>query len=149
MFKGVDRHETSGEGGRHITEESMIEDIKLMKQYNINAVRNSHYPNEARWYGRGPEENYIDRKTGYNIGLYQSTVEDFFADYIKPQETGNRTDVRWVSLTNDDGIGLLVKAFTPFEFNALEYTHNYSVTLKPVSTSDMDVSMEESKVVLP
>lgn len=50
MFKGVNRHETSGETGRHITEESMIEDIKLMKQYNINAVRNSHYPNEARWY---------------------------------------------------------------------------------------------------
>ena len=70
-------------------------------------------------------------------------------DYIKPQETGNRTDVRWVSLTNDDGIGLLVKAFTPFEFNALEYTHSYSVTLRPVSTSDMDASMEESKVVLP
>ena len=44
MFKGVNRHETSGETGRHITEESMIEDIKLMKQYNINAVRNSHYP---------------------------------------------------------------------------------------------------------
>ena len=50
MFKGVDRHETLGESGRHITEESMIQDIKLMKQYNINAVRNSHYPNEARWY---------------------------------------------------------------------------------------------------
>ena len=61
------------------------------------------------WYGRGPEENYIDRKTGYNVGLYQSTVEDFFVDYIKPQETGNRTDVRWVSMTNDDGIGLLVQ----------------------------------------
>ena len=42
MFKCVDRHETSGEGGGHITEESMIEDIKLMNQYNINAVRNFH-----------------------------------------------------------------------------------------------------------
>ncbi len=46
MFRGVNRHETTPEGGRHITEESMIEDIKLMKQYNINAVRNSHYPNK-------------------------------------------------------------------------------------------------------
>lgn len=152
------------------------------------------------WYGRGPEENYIDRKTGYNIGIYQSTVEDFFVDYIKPQETGNRTDVRWVSLTNDDGIGLLAKASTPIEFNALEYTpedltnnlhsyllpendsitwrlnykqmglggdnswgakpldkyqipanqtYEYTYTLKPISTSDIDVSMEESKVVLP
>ena len=152
------------------------------------------------WYGRGPEENYIDRKTGYNIGLYQSTVEDFFVDYIKPQETGNRTDVRWVSLTNDDGIGLLAKSYTPIEFNALGYTpedltnnlhsyllpesdsviwrlnykqmglggdnswgakpldkyqipanqtYKYTFTLKPISTSDVDASMAESKVVLP
>ena len=41
------------------------------------------------WYGRGPEENYIDRKTGYNVGLYQSTVEDFFVDYIKPLIQGD------------------------------------------------------------
>ena len=152
------------------------------------------------WYGRGPEENYIDRKTGYNVGLYKSTVEDFFVDYIKPQETGNRTDVRWVSMTNDDGIGLLAKASTPMEFNALEYTpeeltnnlhsymlpesnrviwrlnykqmglgggnswgakpldkyqipsnktYEYTYTLKPISTSDVDASMAESKVVLP
>ena len=84
------------------------------------------------WYGRGPEENYIDRKTGYNIGLYQSTVEDFFVDYIKPQETGNRTDVRWVSMTNDDGIGLLAKSSEPIEFNALAYT--------PVSYTHLSVA---------
>lgn len=152
------------------------------------------------WYGRGPEENYIDRKTGYNVGLYQSTVEDFFVDYIKPQETGNRTDVRWVSMTNDDGIGLLAKASAPMEFNALAYTpeeltnnlhsymlpesnrviwrlnhkqmglggdnswgarpldnyqipagetYEYTYTLKPISTSDVDASMAESKVVMP
>ena len=50
MFKGVNRHETEPQGGRHITEESMIQDILLMKQHNINSVRNSHYPNEPRWY---------------------------------------------------------------------------------------------------
>ena len=50
-------------------------------------------------------------------------VDDFFVDYIKPQETGNRTDVRWVSLTNDDGVGLLAKAEgNTMEFNALRYT---------------------------
>lgn len=78
--------------------------------------------NQVKWYGRGPEENYIDRKTGYNIGIYESTVEDFFVDYIKPQETGNRTDTRWVALTNEDGIGLMVEAKDIIEFNALEYT---------------------------
>lgn len=74
------------------------------------------------WYGKGPEENYIDRQTGYNVGLYKSTVKDFFVDYIKPQETGNRTGTRWVSLTNDAGTGFMVKAENVIEFNALFYT---------------------------
>ena len=75
------------------------------------------------WYGKGPDENYIDRQTGYQVGVYQKNVDDFFVDYIKPQETGNRTDVRWVSLTNDDGVGLLAKAEgNTMEFNALRYT---------------------------
>lgn len=74
------------------------------------------------WYGKGPDENYIDRQTGYNVGIYTNTVENFFVDYIKPQETGNRTNVRWVSLTNDEGIGLLAKAEGAMEFNALYYT---------------------------
>ena len=75
------------------------------------------------WYGKGPDENYIDRQTGYQVGVYQKNVDDFFVDYIKPQETGNRTDVRWVSLTNDDGVGLLAKAEGgTMEFNALRYT---------------------------
>ncbi len=78
--------------------------------------------NQIHWYGRGPEENYIDRKTGYDIGIYESTVQDFFVDYIKPQETGNRTDTRWVSLTNSDGIGVMIQAQEVIEFNALEYT---------------------------
>ncbi len=74
------------------------------------------------WYGKGPDENYIDRQSGYEVGVYQKDVEDFFVDYIKPQETGNRTDTRWVSVTNDNGVGLLAKAETPIEFSALYYT---------------------------
>ena len=49
-------------------------------------------------------------------------MEDFFVDCIKPQETGNRTETRWVSLTNNKGIGLMVQAEDMIEFNALEYT---------------------------
>ncbi|MDY3767715.1 MAG: glycoside hydrolase family 2 TIM barrel-domain containing protein [Lachnospiraceae bacterium] len=78
--------------------------------------------NNVTWYGKGPDENYIDRQSGYHVGIYTNTVDNFFVDYIKPQETGNRTDVRWVSLTNDEGIGLLAKAEGTMEFNALYYT---------------------------
>jgi beta-galactosidase len=59
------------------------------------------------WYGRGPEENYWDRKTGYAVGVYEGSVMDQYHPYIRPQENGNKTDVRWVALTNRDGVGLL------------------------------------------
>ncbi len=60
------------------------------------------------WYGRGPHETYWDRKTGARVGLYAGTVDEQYVAYPKPQENGNKTDVRWATLTNDDGVGLLV-----------------------------------------
>jgi len=59
------------------------------------------------WYGRGPHENYWDRKTGAAIGIYKGTVMEQYHPYIRPQENGNKTDVRWVALTNNKGMGLL------------------------------------------
>jgi len=74
------------------------------------------------WYGRGPFENYWDRKTGANIGVFKTTIDSMFVSYIRPQETGNRTDVRWVCLTNNSGNGLLAVGMPEIEFNALQYT---------------------------
>jgi beta-galactosidase len=74
------------------------------------------------WYGRGPEENYCDRNTGSDVGVYVRTVDDFFVPYMEAQETGNRTDVRWVSLTNPSGTGLLATGLPIMEINALHYT---------------------------
>jgi beta-galactosidase len=62
------------------------------------------------WYGRGLVENYRDRKVGTAVGLYSSTVDEQFVPYVMPQENGNKTDVRWLSLTNGDGVGLKVTA---------------------------------------
>ena len=62
------------------------------------------------WYGRGPTENYRDRKAGTAVGLYSSTVDEQYVPYIMPQENGNKTDVRWLSLTNEAGVGLKVTA---------------------------------------
>jgi beta-galactosidase len=59
------------------------------------------------WFGRGPEESYIDRKAGVAVGLYSGTVDDQYLPYIMPQEKGNKTDVRWAALTNEAGIGLI------------------------------------------
>jgi beta-galactosidase len=59
------------------------------------------------WYGRGPHESYWDRKTGAAVGIYSGKVWEQHHPYIRPQENGNKTDVRWVALTNDNGVGLL------------------------------------------
>ncbi|MFK7810317.1 MAG: glycoside hydrolase family 2 TIM barrel-domain containing protein, partial [Saprospiraceae bacterium] len=85
--------------------------MSLPKQYD-----------QLYWYGRGPFESYWDRKTAANIGLYKSSVEDQFHPYVRPQETGNKTDVRWMSLRNKKGNGLLVIADQPLNMNALNFT---------------------------
>ncbi|MBP1962960.1 glycoside hydrolase family 2 TIM barrel-domain containing protein [Paenibacillus aceris] len=74
------------------------------------------------WYGRGPNENYQDRNSGSDVGMYNSIVEAQFFPYIIPSETGNKTDVRWVTLTNDDGSGLMAIGAPFIETNALHYT---------------------------
>ncbi|MCK9222829.1 MAG: DUF4981 domain-containing protein [Limnochordia bacterium] len=74
------------------------------------------------WYGRGPLENYQDRQTAAHVGVYTSTVDAQFIPYLEPQETGNKTDVRWVMLTNDEGIGLLAVGMPLLEVVALHYT---------------------------
>ncbi len=58
------------------------------------------------YYGRGPLNNYADRKTGSFVGLYESTVKDQFVNFPKPQSMGNREDVRWCALTNGQGSGM-------------------------------------------
>ncbi|TKG94918.1 DUF4981 domain-containing protein [Puteibacter caeruleilacunae] len=63
-----------------------------------------------KWYGRGPQETYWDRKTGARVGLYGGKVKDQYWAYVRPQENGNKTDVRWASFTNDKGIGILAIA---------------------------------------
>jgi beta-galactosidase len=59
------------------------------------------------WYGRGPFENYWDRNSAAYVGRYEGSVADQYVPYVRPQENGNKTDVRWVALTDDRGVGLL------------------------------------------
>jgi beta-galactosidase len=61
----------------------------------------------VQYFGRGPHENYIDRQASTLISRYKTDVENFAHNYSRPQENGNRTDVRWLALTNADGVGLL------------------------------------------
>jgi len=74
------------------------------------------------WYGRGPHENYVDRKESAPVGIYRGTVQEQFVPYIMPQENGNKTDVRWAALTNARGIGLIAVGMPGLEVSAHHYT---------------------------
>jgi beta-galactosidase len=77
---------------------------------------------KTQWYGNGPHETYADRKTSGKVGIYAGTVAEQHFPYITPQENGNKTDVRWATVTNAEGIGLLVVSDTAFNFNVHDYT---------------------------
>ncbi|MGA3095081.1 MAG: glycoside hydrolase family 2 TIM barrel-domain containing protein [Bryobacteraceae bacterium] len=72
----------------------------------------------ATWFGRGPMENYWDRNTAADVGRYQAPVADLWFPYVKPQETGNRTDTRWVTFTNSAGVGWSISGAPTFYFSA-------------------------------
>ncbi|MBY0239588.1 MAG: DUF4981 domain-containing protein [Burkholderiaceae bacterium] len=88
-------------------------------------LRFDHAPalTELAWYGRGPHESYVDRLSGAAIGLYQGTVAQQYHQYVRPQESGNKTDVRWLSLSNGQGGGLRVTGSKPLSVTALAFPY--------------------------
>lgn len=75
--------------------------------------------NTVEYYGRGPVENYSDRKSAAKIGVYKTTAEQMYHPYVRPQENGHHTDTRRLSLADRHGHGLVIIADSVFEFNAL------------------------------
>lgn len=97
---------------------------------------------EIEYYGRGPVENYADRNHATLIGKYRQTVAEQFYSYIRPQETGTKTDIRWWQLLNVSGNGLQCVADAPFSASAL----NYSIeSLDDGAQKDQRHSSEVSK----
>ncbi len=84
------------------------------------------------WYGRGPHENYVDRKESAAVGVYAGTVQEQYVPYVFPQENGNKSDVRWAAVTDIRGAGLLAIAmpllnvsvhhYAPEDFTAAKHT---------------------------
>ena len=98
------------------------------------------------WYGRGPQESYVDRKEGAAVDVYRSTVDGEYVRYIKPQEYGNKTDARWAALTDGEGRGLLVVGMPLMEVSAHHYTaadlagadHTHELKRRPEITLNLD-----------
>jgi len=81
------------------------EDLPELPRMGMHLIMPREF-DQMHWYGRGPHESYADRKTSAFVDLYSGSVADQYWPYIRPQENGNKTDVRWVSITNSSGEGL-------------------------------------------
>lgn len=135
----------SSDGKIQITHKGtpMLEMVRFGSVFNMSGDFDN-----VKWYGRGPHENYTDRKTGAKIGLYEMKVADMEHHYMRPQENGHRTDVREMTVTNDDGFGLKFTAVSaPFEINCHHYTvndlekatHIHSLKHKNITTVCIDL----------
>lgn len=104
------------------------------------------------WYGRGKFETYPDRKTGAKIGIYQSTVDEAYVPYILPQDHGNHSDVRWLSLQNEDGHGVRFLAQEVMNFSYQKYSTDnlsravYTYQLKEAEVNTLNIDFEVSGV---
>lgn len=77
----------------------------------------------VQWFGRGPHESYADRKSGAMIGLWQGAIADQYHDFIRPQDTGTKTDVRWMQLSGGNEPALRVTGTTPLTMNVLAFPY--------------------------
>ena len=117
-------YEINGRGEIRITEAMTVDKTKEKMPYLFRFGMQMVMPgsfDRIDYYGRGPVENYADRNFSQHLGRYQQLVKDQYYPYIRPQESGTKTDIRWWKLTDIDGRGLLIRADVPFSASALPY----------------------------
>lgn len=117
-------YEINGIGTIKITETMTAEkgrEVSDMFRFGMQVVMPETF-NRIEYYGRGPIENYSDRKSSAFIGIYTQSVDEQFYPYIRPQENGTKSDIRWWNMTNAAGKGFRVTSEEPFSASALHYT---------------------------
>jgi beta-galactosidase len=111
-----------GTGRVEVTQRMTVpEGMAQMPEFATMLTMPADY-DRVRWYGDGPEESYVDRREGARLGIYDRQVADMLTPYIRPQEAGNRTGVRWAEVTDAQGIGLRFEGEPTMEFSALSWT---------------------------
>jgi beta-galactosidase len=103
--------------------ENINTNLAYLPRFGNNFIVKNEYQT-VNWFGRGPQENYQDRKTAALVGQYKASVSDLYFPYIRPQENGYKTDVRWVTFTNSNGKGIEIEAPQSFSFSA-HHQYNY------------------------
>lgn len=100
--------------------ETEEKNLPEMPRYGMRMILKGEY-DQMTWLGRGPHENYWDRKSSADIDLYEASVWEQFHPYVRPQETANKSDVRWCALLNSAGNGILVVGEQPLEVSAWNF----------------------------
>lgn len=113
----------SGSGEIEVTEKMTagVAEAPNMFRFGMRMAMPESFEN-IRYYGRGPGENYADRHDASFLAVYEQSVSDQHFPYIRPQETGTKTDIRWWEVSDRSGNGLLIVADEPFSASALHYT---------------------------
>lgn len=116
--KAVVAYKIKGNGHVHVTHHfKMEDDLPEIPRMGMTLVMPREF-DQMKWYGRGPQESYQDRKSAAFVDVYSGSVAEQYWPYLRPQENGNKTDVRWVSITNNEGVGLLFKGHQLLEVSA-------------------------------
>ncbi|MGN0522527.1 MAG: glycoside hydrolase family 2 TIM barrel-domain containing protein [Eubacterium sp.] len=132
--------------GRIYIYHSAIPTANMLKfGYQMTLSKDMEY---VKWYGRGPFATYCDRKTGAKIDMYSSTVTDLEHRYMRPQESSNRTDMRYMTITDKKGKGLKIQSYfdSPLNFSAYHYTtdglekatHVNNIPYEDITTLNID-----------
>jgi beta-galactosidase len=152
-------YELNGDGTIKVKESLIADSTKeepMMFKFGMQMMLPKEY-DQMEWYGRGPSENYWDRKDAAFVGVYKMNVHDQFHSYVRPQETGNKTDVRWVKLTDQKGKGLWITGDTVLNIAARHYLdedldeglvkHNtHSGELKERDMTVLNIDLEQTGV---
>ena len=113
------RYIVSAEGKIRMTlSYTPVQGLTEMPEFGLSFQMDADF-DQCTWYGMGPEETYCDRCTGAKLGVFASTTQEALSRYLRPQECGNRTGVRWAKVMRKDGTGLLFETRKPMDFSAL------------------------------
>ena len=118
-------------------------DLPHLPRFGNNFIINDEYQ-MVNWFGRGPHENYQDRKTSALVGKYTASVSDLYFAYIRPQENGYKTDVRWVTFTNSNGKGVKIEGPKLLSFGAHhQYNDDFDDGEKKMQRHSTDIKKRD------
>src|SRR5574344_1400350 len=136
------KYSVNNVGAVKVTQTITVSDtanVSNMFRFGVKFTMPSVYDN-IKYYGRGPIENYADRNSNTKLGIYNQSVSDQYFQYIRPQESGSKTDVRWLRITSRLGIGVQIASLYPLTTSVLPYS------IKELDRGWMEKQMHSSQL---